>query len=135
MSLEQELVTNDMKNRRTDYQSLDDVDASSTAPDGYGGSGGGVDGFGVDGGGGGDGGGGPETSARVESWPLVGERNPLMSIFVYCMKQSYVATLIVMMVRHHAHRHDGTSSVVSLIVMMVRCHAHRHDGTSPRSSS
>ena len=121
MSLEQELVTNDTKNRRTDYQSLDDVDASSTAPDGYGGSGGGGD--------------GPETTARVESWPLVGERNPLMSIFVYCMKQSYVATLIVMMVRHHAHRHDGTSSVVSLIVMMVRRHAHRHDGTSPRSSS
>ena len=64
--------------RNAIYQSLDEVDSNSTAPDGYGAS-------------------GSDPNADMPE-TVVGVRSPIMSIFVVDMNQSYVATLIVMMV-------------------------------------
>ena len=81
------------------YQTLNDTDTSSLAPAGYG-----------------DTSPEDESAERVEaSEPSIqdpangtnkesnilgkGQRSPIVSVFVYIMKQSYICTLIVMMVR------------------------------------
>lgn len=72
----QALMSRELSQSRN-YQSLQDTDVTSLPPEGYGGA---------------------TTAAARNKPPLISVRSPIMSIFVFCMKQSYVATLIMMMV-------------------------------------